>query len=213
MEIIKGNEKGGKVCEIEDDKFEMVVSELRSGHLIVYPTETVYGLGADPFDELAVKRVFKAKKRPYDMPLSIAVSNARMLEELAFVDDRARKLIDTFLPGPLTLLLQKKPVVPDMVSAGSPEVGIRIPDHPFALRLINEFGPIISTSANLHSRPNPITCQSAIDDLGESVSIYIDCGPSPIGKPSTIVQLLEGDVEVIRPGAIPIEKVEAVLHG
>jgi L-threonylcarbamoyladenylate synthase len=155
MEIIKGNEKGGKVCEIQDDKFEMIVSELRSGHLIVYPTETIYGLGADPFDELAVKRVFKAKKRPYDMPLTIAVSNARMLEELAFVDDRARKLIDTFLPGPLTLLLQKKPVVPDMVSAGSPEVGIRIPDHPFALRLINEFGPIISTSANLHSRPNP----------------------------------------------------------
>ena len=77
----------------------MVVSELRSGHLIVYPTETIYGLGADPFDELAVKRVFKAKKRPYDMPLSIAVSNSRMLEELAFVDDRARKLIDTFLPG------------------------------------------------------------------------------------------------------------------
>ena len=107
MEIIKGNEKGGKVCEIQDDKFEMVVSELRSGHLIVYPTETIYGLGADPFDELAVKRVFKAKKRPYDMPLSIAVSNSRMLEELAFVDDRARKLIDTFLPGPLTLLLQR----------------------------------------------------------------------------------------------------------
>jgi L-threonylcarbamoyladenylate synthase len=213
MEIIKCNEKGGNVCEIQDDKFEMVISELRTGHLIVYPTETLYGLGADPFDELAVKRVFKAKKRPYDMPLSIAVSNARMLEELAFVDDRARKLIAAFLPGPLTLLLQKKPVVPDMVTAGSPEVGIRIPDHPFALRLINEFGPIVSTSANLHSRPNPVTCQNAIDDLGESVSIYVDCGHTSIGRPSTIVQLMEGDVEVIRPGAIPIEKVEAVLHG
>ncbi len=96
MEIFKGIANDGKVCEIQDDKFEMVVSELRSGHLIVYPTETIYGLGADPFDELAVKRVFKAKKRPYDMPLSIAVSNSRMLEELAFVDDRARRLIEHF---------------------------------------------------------------------------------------------------------------------
>jgi len=110
-------------------------------------------------------------------------------------------------------LLEKKALVPDIVTAASNEVGIRIPDHPFALRLIEEFGPIVSTSANLHSHPNPYDVQLAVKDLGESVSIYVDCGPTKYGKPSTIVQLMEGEVEVIRPGAIPINEVEAVLHG
>ena len=213
MEIIKCKEGKCQECDFSEEAMDHVISELNSGKLIVYPTETLYGLGADPFDEAAVKRVFMAKKRPFDMPLSIAVSNMRMLEELAVLDDRGRRLAEKFLPGPLTLLLRKKSIVPDIVTSASNEVGIRIPDHPLALKIIEEFGPIITTSANLHSHPNPYDIQLALKDLGESVSIYIDCGPTKYGKPSTIVQLLEGEVEVIRPGAIPIEEVEAILHG
>ncbi|HSV42145.1 MAG TPA: L-threonylcarbamoyladenylate synthase [Methanomassiliicoccales archaeon] len=213
MEIIKCAEGNCQKCDISEEMMEHIISELHSGRLIVYPTETLYGLGADPFDEAAVKRVFMAKKRPFDMPLSIAVSNMTMLNELAILDDRARKLADAFLPGPLTLLLQKKSIVPDIVTSASLEVGIRMPDHPLALRIIEEFGPIISTSANLHSHPNPYEVNLAVKDLGEAVSIYLDCGVTKYAKPSTIVQLVEGEVEVIRPGAIPIEKVEAVLHG
>lgn len=213
MEIIKCKDNNCIKCDMSEDTLEHIISELNSGKLVVYPTETLYGLGADPFDEAAVKHVFMAKKRPFDMPLSIAVSNVRMMEELAVLDNRARRLIEKFLPGPLTLLLEKKALVPDIVTAASNEVGIRIPDHPFALRLIEEFGPIVSTSANLHSHPNPYDVQLAVKDLGESVSIYVDCGPTKYGKPSTIVQLMEGEVEVIRPGAIPISEVEAVLHG
>lgn len=213
MEIIKCNDGNCQKCDFSEDVLDKILSELNSGKLVVYPTETLYGLGADPFDEAAVKRVFMAKKRPFDMPLSIAVSNIRMLEELAVLDERARALAEKFLPGPLTLILQKKAIVPDIVTAASIEVGIRIPDHPLALKMIDEFGPIISTSANLHSHPNPYDCQLAIKDLGNNVSLFLDCGPTKFGKPSTIVQLMAGEVEVIRPGAIPIEKIEAVLHG
>lgn len=213
MQVYKCKENNCENCEFSDQDFDQVISELRSRHLVVYPTDTLYGLGADPFDDVAVKRAYIAKKRPFDMPLTIAVSSMRMMEEVAYVDDRARKLAEAFLPGPLTLLLEKKPIVSDMVSSASKEVGVRIPGHPLALRIIEEFGPITSTSANLHSHPNPYDAQIAMKDLGENVSIYIDCGPTKYGKPSTIVQLMEGEVEVIRPGAIPIDKVEAVLHG
>ncbi|QLH75427.1 MAG: threonylcarbamoyl-AMP synthase [Methanomassiliicoccales archaeon] len=213
MQVFKCKEPDCQKCGFSDEDFDFIISELRSGRLVVYPTDTLYGLGADPFDEMAVKRVFIAKKRPFDMPLTIAVSNVRMMAEIANLDDRARKLAEAFLPGPLTLLLHKKSIIPDIVTSSSSEVGIRIPDHPIALRIIEEFGPIIATSANLHSHPNPYDAQIALRDLGDSVSAYIDCGPTKYGKPSTIVQLMDGEVEVIRPGAIPIEKIEAVLHG
>jgi L-threonylcarbamoyladenylate synthase len=108
-------------------------------------------------------------------------------------------------------LVKKRPVLPDIVTASMPEVGIRIPDHPVALRLLEDFGPIVSTSANVHSHPNPVTVEEAIADLGHSVATYVDGGPCKVGTPSTIVQIVDGTVEVIRYGAIPKEKIEDVL--
>ncbi len=208
MEVFKWE----KSADLPESAMKKIISELQAGRLIVYPTETLYGLGADPFDETAVKRTFMAKRRPFDMPMSIAVKDVKMLEELATLDNRARKLAKKFLPGPLTLIVTKKPIVPDILTASSDEIGIRIPDHPAALRIIEEFGPIVSTSANLHSHPNPITCQQSIKDLGASVSDYVDSGPCKVGKPSTIVQLNEGEAAVIRPGAIPKGQIEAALN-
>jgi L-threonylcarbamoyladenylate synthase len=211
MEIIKCEEKDG-VSRIPESKIKYVVSELAAGRLVVYPTETVYGLGCDPFDETAVKRVYMAKRRPFDMPMSIAVKDLRMMEELTVLDDRARKLVRTFMPGPLTLIVTKRPAVPDILTASTTEIGIRIPDDAVALRLIEEFGPIVTTSANVHSHKNPIRCQDAVDDLGPSVSVYLDGGPSRLGKPSTIVQLNEGEMALIRPGAISTETIKAALN-
>jgi L-threonylcarbamoyladenylate synthase len=213
MEIIKCKDAKCADCSVPKHDLEKVLTTLRFGRLAVYPTETLYGLGADPFDETAVKRVFIAKRRPFDMPLSIAVHNISMAEQIAELDENAYRLAKAFLPGPLTLLLKKRPVLPDIITASLPEVGIRVPDHPFALRMLEEFGPIISTSANVHSHPNPTNVETAIADLGGSVATYVDCGPCKIGKPSTIVQIMDGTVEVIRYGAIPKEKIENVLVG
>ncbi len=187
------------------------MAELSAGRLIVYPTDTVYGLGCDPFDETAVKRAYMVKRRPFDMPMSIVVKDLQMMEELAVLDDNARKLVRRFMPGPLTLILPKRPAVPDILTASSPEIGIRIPDHPVALRLIEEFGPLITTSANVHSHKSPRTCQDAIDDLGSSISIYLDAGPAPIGRPSTIVQFTEGEISMLRQGDVTEEEIKAAL--
>lgn len=211
MDIIKIKEGKGAEGGMSKHDLEHILSTLRFGRLVVYPTETVYGLGADPFDETAVKRVFLAKRRPFDMPLSIAVSDISVAEHVAELDENAYRLAKAFLPGPLTLLVKKRPVLPDIVTASLPEVGIRIPDHPVALRMLEDFGPIVSTSANVHSHPNPVTVEEAMADLGQSVATYVDGGPCKVGTPSTIVQIIDGTVEVIRYGAIPKEKIEDVL--
>ena len=211
MEIVKSTEESG-VATIPESKLKHIVSELTAGRLIVYPTETVYGLGCDPFDETAVKRIYMAKRRPFDMAMSIAVRDVAMMEELCVLDDRARRLVKMFMPGPLTLIVTKRPSVPDILTASTNEIGVRIPDHPVALKLIEEFGPLVTTSANVHSHKSPITCQDAIDDLGASVSVYIDGGPAKLGRPSTIVQLIEGEMAVIRSGAISAETIEAALN-
>ncbi len=145
MEIIRCEKGSNGKYFIPSNKMKLILDELSAGRLIVYPTETVYGLGCDPFDETAIKRVYMAKRRPFDMPMSIAVRDLRMMEDLAVLDDRARKLVQIFMPGPITLIVPKKPVVPDILTASTNEIGIRIPDHPLALQLIDEFGPI-----NLH---------------------------------------------------------------
>ncbi len=197
---------------LNEDHLNRIVSELQAGRLIVYPTETIYGLGADPFDETAVKRCYMAKRRPFDMALSVAVSNIKMMENIAVVNDKARKLAKKFMPGPLTLVLPKKPIVPDILTASTSEVGIRIPDHPVALKIIDSFGPIISTSANLHSHPNPASIDQSRKDLGATVGVYVDCGPSRIGKPSTILEINGDELNIFRPGVISKEDIEVALR-
>ena len=212
MEIIKCKVKG-KECDLSEMEMERIASELKAGKLIVYPTETLYGLGANALDETAVKRVYMVKKRPFDMPLSIAVSDMQMLESVAILDPTSRRLAESFMPGPITLILTKKPTVPDILTAAGDEIGIRMPDHPFALDLIRRFGPITSTSANLHARPDPTTIRSSLADLGDSVSIYVDCGKTKESHRSTIVAAHDGQMEIIRQGVIPVKQIEAALHG
>jgi L-threonylcarbamoyladenylate synthase len=152
------------------------------------------------------------KDRPFDMPLSIAVSNEKMMESVAVLNDNARKLVRKFMPGPLTILLTKKPSIPDILTSGSNQIGIRVPDHPFALRLIDRFGPITATSANTHSHPDPVDVATVQKDLKGAVPLCVDCGKTRYSQPSTIVDVSDGIVEVIRKGVISQEEIENALR-
>jgi len=203
-------------AELSDREFNSVIcdaaEEIVAGNLIVYPTETVYGIGADIFNEVAVKNLYLAKNRPFDMALSVAVSDKKMMESIAVLNDNADKLVEAFLPGPLTIIIEKKPDIPDLVTAMSRKVGIRIPDHPVAMGIIKKTGPIVATSANLHSHPDATDIDSAVKDLGAAVSMYLDAGSSKLKRPSTIIWLMNKEVEIVRQGAITREEIEAVLN-
>lgn len=186
--------------------------ELSKGNLIVYPTETVYGIGSDIYDEVAIKNLFLVKKRPFDMALSVAVSDKQMMEKIAVLDENAEKLVKAFMPGPLTLIVPKQPGVSDMLTAMSQKVGIRIPDHPMALEIVKRHGPIVATSANIHSKPDAVTIEQASEDFGDLVNLYIDAGKSPTGRPSTIVWLMDGQIEIVRQGDISVDQIEEVLR-
>jgi len=189
-----------------------VVKIIKNGELIVYPSETVYGIGADIFNASAAKKVFLAKHRPFDMPLSVGVADMKTAKLIADIDENAEKLMEEFMPGPLTIIVKKNKCVPDIVTSNSQKVGIRIPDHPAAMQIMKKAGPIVATSANLHSRPDAVKVLEAERDLGEAISAYIDDGPCPLGKPSTIVWLMDGEVEIIRQGAITKKQIEDALR-
>ena len=191
---------------------DFAATDVRSGKLIVYPTDTVYGIGADIYNQAAVKSLYLAKNRPFDMALSVAVADRRMMEKVAVLNEYAEKLVDAFLPGPLTIIIQKQEDVPDIVTAGSHKVGVRIPDHPMAVEIAKRAGPIVATSANTHSKPDAVNVDMAVNAFGGSVSTYIDCGPSPLGKPSTIIWIKDKEYEIIRQGSITEDMIKEVLQ-
>ncbi|NLL94203.1 MAG: threonylcarbamoyl-AMP synthase [Thermoplasmatales archaeon] len=204
--------KCGFGIEGETEKvIDEAVGIILSGGLVVYPTETVYGIGACAFDQVAIKKVYKAKERPFDMPLSIAVHDKAAVARIAVMTPNLEKLIDAFMPGPLTIISNKTSAVPDIATSMSQKVGIRIPDHPIALELARRAGPIITTSANRHSHPDAVNVADAKRDLGDAVDLYIDCGCPASGKPSTIIWLDGDAVEIVRQGEITKEQVEDVL--
>jgi L-threonylcarbamoyladenylate synthase len=213
MKVIKCPDKKDCVeCELAESDLEEILNTLKSGELVVFPTDTLYGIGADPFKEAAIKKVFVAKNRPFDMPLSIAVSNEKMMESVAVLNDNARRLIRRFMPGPITIMLTKKPSIPDILTSGVNQVGIRIPDHPLALNLIDRFGPITATSANLHSHKDPVDSAMPKKDLKDHVKILLDCGKTKYAAPSTIIDVSDGEVEVIRKGVVSEEEIENALR-
>ncbi|OPY28991.1 MAG: Threonylcarbamoyl-AMP synthase [Methanocella sp. PtaU1.Bin125] len=174
------------------------------GGVIAYPTETVYGIGSLATDVRAIRRVFSLKRRPETQPLSIAVSGIGMLKEVARVE--REDFIRRFLPGPVTVILEKKDVLPDALTAGSAYVGIRYPDHPVALALIAMTGPIVSTSANLHGEPDPVSA----DEVTVDVDYLLDGGRSRYAGPSTIVDLHA--YRIVRKGVM-YDEVYRYMHG
>jgi len=169
------------------------------GGVIVYPTETVYGLGANALDEQAILRVFQIKRRPHNMPISLAVSSMEMLQMVAELSNEDLALLEGIFPGPVSVLVRKKNIVPDILTAGSPIVGIRFPDHEIALRIIERCGPITSTSANRTGSRPPSSADEVSNDVAERVDLVVDGGKCRYAEPSTLLNLEKR--EIIRAGA------------
>lgn len=178
------------------------IKALKNGKIIVYPTDTLYGLGADIYNVDAVRKVFEIKKRPLDNPLSVAISDIDELEKIAFVTDKSRRLAKTFLPGRLTLVLKKRSIIPDIVTGGLNKVAVRIPDNKVALELLSEFGPLTATSANIHGKKTPdIIREISMQFKDEGITVYLDIGRLA-DKPSTIVDATKRRIKIVREGAI-----------
>ncbi len=168
-------------------ELEKAVEVLESGGVVVYPTETVYGLGADALSERAVRRVFELKGRAFKKPISVAVSSFEMLESVAIVESaEVEEILNALLPGPVTVLLPRKAVLPEILTGGSPLVGVRMPEHEIALRLITAFGrPLTATSANISGKKPP----ASFEDVEIEADFKLNGGRCPYGEPSTVVCL------------------------
>lgn len=188
-------------------------SLMAEGKLVAFPTETVYGLGADALNGKAVLKIFEAKGRPADNPLIAHISDKRELAPLvARVDERAQKLMDTFWPGPLTMVFPKSSLIPDAVSAGLSTVAVRMPSHPAARMLIRALGrPIAAPSANRSGKPSPTTAAHVFEDMDGRIPLILDGGPCGVGVESTVLDL-SGDVPtLLRPGGITAEMLREYL--
>lgn len=177
---------------------------IRRGGAVVYPTETVYGIGASALDERAILRVFEIKERAISRPIFVAVSSFEMLEEVALLSEPEMDLVRKLLPGPVSVLVRKSSSVPDVLTAGSPYVGIRYPDHEMALELISLAGPITSTSANISGKPSPASAEEVDPELARRADMVLDGGRSRLAMPSTLVDISAR--KILRQGA-GLEKV------
>lgn len=186
---------------------------IRSGGLVIFPTETVYGIGANALDGKAAAKIFEAKGRPQFNPLISHVASLKQAEELAHFDARAKALAQAFWPGPLTLILPRaENSVSELVSAGLDTVALRMPSHPAALALIKEAGvPIAAPSANRSGEPSATTPKHAADSLGDKVDLILAAGPCEVGLESTVLDLSGEEALILRPGAITPEDIEPLI--
>ncbi len=189
---------------------------LRSGGIVAFPTETVYGLGADAFNQTALARIFAAKDRPTWDPLIVHVGNLAQLDAVADLSDtpaarRARRLIAAFWPGPLTLLLPRQLAISDRVTAGRPLVGVRMPAHPVALALLAAARvPIAAPSANRFGHISPTTAAHVLQDLDGRIDAVLDAGPTTVGLESTVLDVSVSPMLLLRPGAVTLNQIQAV---
>jgi len=194
-------------------QLERAAQLIRSGGLVAFPTETVYGLGANALDAAAVARIFAAKGRPRESPLIVHVDSLAMARGLVSAwPHAAERLAHRYWPGPLTLVLPKQPSIPDIVTAGLPTVGLRMPSHPLALALIRAAGvPIAAPSANLFTELSPTTAAHVRKSLGAAVDLVLDGGPARVGIESTVLSLAGPQPVLLRPGVIPLPEIESII--
>jgi len=199
--------------EPEIEKIWIAANFIKKGGLVAFPTETVYGLGADALNPKAVLALFEAKKRPLDNPPIVHVGNPKDVYSLVKeVPPKAERLMETFWPGPLTLIFQRSEIVPDVTVAGLDTIAIRMPRHNVALALIRESGcPIAAPSANLAGKPSPTSAKHVLDDLNGRIDAILDAGPTHIGVESTVLDMTVDPPQVLRPGGTPYEVLKKVL--
>jgi len=188
-----------------ETQIKLAIAVLKKGGIVAFPTDTVYGLGADPLNAQAVARIYKVKKRPLNLPLPLLIADKSELPKVAsVVPEIAWQLAELFLPGGLTLVLRKSALVPDTVTCGGDTVAVRIPDHPVVIALILGLGtPIVGTSANLSGMPSPVTAEEVREQLDDEVDLIIDGGRCPGGTESTVLDVTGKVPVLLREGAIP----------
>lgn len=186
---------------------------IKNGGLVAFPTETVYGLGADALNPKAVRNLFKAKKRPLDNPPIVHVGDAQEVYRLTTeVPEKAERLMHVFWPGPLTLIFKRSKIVPAVTVAGLDTIAVRMPRHNVALALIRESGcPLAAPSANLAGKPSPTTAEHVLEDLKGRIDAVLDAGPTKIGVESTVLDLTVDPPQILRPGGTPLEALKGVL--
>lgn len=201
-----------QLLQINDASLSLASDLLAKGELVAFPTETVYGLGANALDEEAVRSIFAAKGRPADNPLIVHIWNRAQLQELCEVSTEAEKLMDAFWPGPLTITLPKKEKVPSVVTAGLPTVAVRMPSHPAAAALLQACNlPIAAPSANRSGKPSPTTAQHVLQDMEGRIPLILDGGSCDVGVESTVVGWQDGKLCIYRPGGITEEMLRKVV--
>ena len=201
------------VLNPEEDIIEEAVKVLQSGGLLVYPTETAYGLGCDAYNVEAIAKIYKVKSRPQDQPLSVIVENITMIEEIAVMQDHARKLIEKFYPGPLVIALKKRNLIPDILNKD--RIAFRISSNILVQKIIEVFGkPIVSTSANKSGFKPPYSIKEVLETISEdNIDLILDAGPLVKVKPSTLIDFVQQpSPQIIREGMIPANKIFEVLN-
>jgi L-threonylcarbamoyladenylate synthase len=200
-------------CDPQPDAIARAAEVIRAGGLVAFPTETVYGLGANGLDAAAAARIFEAKRRPANDPLILHLASTDQLIDITIgAPPLARRLADAFWPGPLTLVLERGPRVPGVVTAGGGSVAVRVPAHPVARALIAAARtPVAAPSANLFGRPSPTSAEDVLEDLRGRIDLVLDGGPTTIGIESTVLSLVGAEPVLLRPGGLPLERIEALI--
>lgn len=214
---LKGEKLLGKVITVKTHedfkKLDTAAAALKCGKLVAFPTETVYGLGANALDDAAVRSIFKAKGRPQDNPLIVHIAQKEDIEKLVkSVPDTAKKVLDKLTPGPITIILEKSDIVPDVVTAGGKTVAIRIPESEIARKLIEKTGvPLAAPSANTSGKPSPTKASHVLEDLADKVEFIIDGGACRVGLESTVLDLTVTPPVILRPGGVTHEELCELL--
>lgn len=196
--------------------YDEIGAELKKGKLIIYPTDTVYGIGGIITNENTIKNIYKAKDRSFSSPLIALVSNANKIEEIAFINEKNKekieKLIKEFWPGGLTIILESKNIVPPIMISNGKTVGVRMPNHETALKIIESAGGILpTTSANISGEATPRSYEELDNEFKKRVDIVIDGGKCPIGTASTIIDMSNENIKILREGAISQKQIEMVI--
>ncbi|MEK6563683.1 MAG: L-threonylcarbamoyladenylate synthase [Candidatus Omnitrophota bacterium] len=200
-------------AQIDKDLIQEAAEVIKKGGLVAFPTETVYGLGADAFNPDAVSKIFAAKERPFNDPLIVHVGDKQDLLKLSVeVYKITLDLVDAFWPGPLTLVLRKSAIVSSIVTSGLESIAVRMPDNPIALSLIKAaMTPIAAPSANLFGRPSPVTAEHVLEDLEGKINLILDGGKTQVGVESTILDLTQTPFRILRPGGVNLESLRTII--
>lgn len=204
------------VFSSENLNLELIKEKVKAGSIVIYPTDTVYGVGADIFSLAGIERIYAAKERNFTSPLIALISDRKYVEEIAYIDeenrDKVQALMENFWPGGLTIILRKKDVVPGIMVSNGETVGVRIPNHKISMEIIESVGGIMpTTSANISGEKTPRSFQELSQVFKERVDILVDGGASPLGTESTIIDMSKNTPKILREGSISKSEIEKVI--